>query len=313
MTPGRVRIRDCMLFPTVQFAVFFIVVFTVNWLLRPFFTPWRIFLVVASFAFYLGLTAAEIYPLGTLLAGSIVLNWMIGHAVVAARAGSDGPTDASRWVVRGGVVANLAILGWFKYAGFMVVDVANGWLFFDIDPQLVEGIILPVGISFFTFHALSYIDRPGAGHHPRADDAARLRPLHVVLPAPGGRPDRAGRRVRPPDLLAPRPAAHQLGAGLPPHRHRHVQEGRGLELRGRRDRRPGVRRPLRALGVGGALGHPRLRRADLRRLQRLHRHRHRVRPAARLPLPPELRRPLHGALDAGLLAPVAHDPVALAA
>jgi alginate O-acetyltransferase complex protein AlgI len=152
-----------MLFPTVQFAVFFIVVFTMNWLLRPFFTPWRIFLVLASFAFYLGLTAAEIYPLGALLAGSIVLNWVVGHAVVAARRGSDGPTDASRWVVRGGVVANLSILVWFKYAGFLVVDVANGWMFFDIDPQLVEGIILPVGISFFTFHALSYVIDLGRG------------------------------------------------------------------------------------------------------------------------------------------------------
>ena len=43
-----------MLFPTVQFAVFFVVVFTLNWLLRPYFTLWRGFLIVASFAFYAG-------------------------------------------------------------------------------------------------------------------------------------------------------------------------------------------------------------------------------------------------------------------
>ena len=56
-----------------------------------------------------------------------------------------------------------------------------------------------------------------------------------------------------------------------------------------------------------------LRAPDLRRLQRLHRHRHRPRAAARLPVPAELRRPVHGDVAAGLLAPLAHDAVAVAA
>ncbi len=60
--------------------------------------------------------------------------------------------------------------------------------------------------------------------------------------------------------------------------------------------------------------HLRLHVPDLRRLLRLHRHRHRPRPAARHPLPAELRPPVPIALEpAGVLAPLAHDAVAVAA
>ena len=60
-------------------------------------------------------------------------------------------------------------------------------------------------------------------------------------------------------------------------------------------------------------GDLRLRHPDLCRLQRLHRHRHRRRAAARHSLPAELRRALPVAVGAGVLAALAHDAVALAA
>ena len=65
--------------------------------------------------------------------------------------------------------------------------------------------------------------------------------------------------------------------------------------------------------AGDPRRHRRLRRADLLRLQRLHRHRDRDREAARVPVPAELRPSLQRALDPGVLAPLAHDAVALAA
>ena len=55
-----------------------------------------------------------------------------------------------------------------------------------------------------------------------------------------------------------------------------------------------------------------LRRPDLRGLLRLHEHGDRDRAPPRLPLPAELRRAVHGDLDPGLLAPLAHDALALA-
>ena len=42
-----------MLFPTIDFAVFFVIVFTGSWMLRPYAKPWRWFLLLASCVFYL--------------------------------------------------------------------------------------------------------------------------------------------------------------------------------------------------------------------------------------------------------------------
>ena len=61
------------------------------------------------------------------------------------------------------------------------------------------------------------------------------------------------------------------------------------------------------------MGDLRVRDPDLRGLQRLHRHRHRLRAAARPALPPELRRAVHGHLDPVVLAAVAHHAVVVAA
>lgn len=55
------------------------------------------------------------------------------------------------------IIANLALLAWFKYAGFLVEN-ANGLLTAFKMPMLNLGVIhLPLGISFFVFHSLSYV------------------------------------------------------------------------------------------------------------------------------------------------------------
>ena len=92
-----------------------------------------------------------------------------------------------------------------------------------------------------------------------------------------------------------------------------VQKGGDLLLRLERDRDARLHVTHAALGAGGNLRRLGVRGADLLRLQRLHRHRHRPRHAARLPVPAELRCALHGAQPAGLLAALAHDTVELAA
>ena len=65
--------------------------------------------------------------------------------------------------MRVSVFVNLALLVYFKYAVFGVTEIMNGWMRFNIDPEFVQGIVLPVGISFFTFHAISYIVDLGRG------------------------------------------------------------------------------------------------------------------------------------------------------
>jgi alginate O-acetyltransferase complex protein AlgI len=152
-----------MLFPTVVFAVFFVGAFTLNWMLRPFHTPWRLAMIGASFVFYGWWNPRFVL----LIAASIVLNWLFGHATAAALGPDGARTPASTWVVRAAVAANLALLGWFKYARWFVVDVWNPLPVPPIDVAFVENIVLPVGISFFTFQALSYVLDVGRGKQRR--------------------------------------------------------------------------------------------------------------------------------------------------
>ena len=69
------------------------------------------------------------------------------------------------------MVVDLALLGWFKYYGFFVDSVGDALdrIGLGVSPPLLE-IALPVGISFFTFHAISYVIDIGRG---------QLRPLRL--------------------------------------------------------------------------------------------------------------------------------------
>lgn len=148
-----------MLFPTLTFAVFFTVVFTGNWLLRQSPVMWRVGMLGASLVFYGWWDAGFVL----LILVSIVGNWLIGQMVWRSLA-PDGSTHASRLAVGVGVAANLALLGWFKYYGFFATSVVNAFadIGVDISPPLVE-VTLPVGISFFTFQAMSYVIDLGRG------------------------------------------------------------------------------------------------------------------------------------------------------
>ena len=148
-----------MLFPTATFALFFVVAFVANWLLRPHHTVWRLAMLAMSLYFY-GYWDFRFVPL---VLGSILCNWAIARAVAWARA-TDGRTTTSTWLVRGAVAANLGLLGVFKYYGFFVTSAVN--LLNDVgigaNPPLLQ-IVLPIGISFFTFHAISYVVDVGRG------------------------------------------------------------------------------------------------------------------------------------------------------
>lgn len=86
----------------------------------------------------------------TLLLGSIVFNYLVGTAL--ARGSDVGSTRRKRWLFFG-VAADLALLGYYKYANFFV-DSFNQAL--GTHYGLAE-IILPLGISFFTFTQIAFL------------------------------------------------------------------------------------------------------------------------------------------------------------
>ena len=145
-----------VLFPTVTFALFLAVVLPLTWVLADRRVAWLTAITASSAVFY----GWHLWHFLWLLSGSILANWLFGRATAAAPPGS----ARRRWVVRGAVGANLGLLGWFKYAGFFSTSVVNGAASLGIDlPLSVVRVGLPIGISFFTFHALSYVIDIGRG------------------------------------------------------------------------------------------------------------------------------------------------------
>jgi alginate O-acetyltransferase complex protein AlgI len=152
-----------MLFPTVLFAVFFVAVFIANWILRPRYWLWRSAMIIASFYFYFRSPNGS--RLIWLLVGSIVFNYLAARATAQLLGPDRAKTPGSIWAVRGAVAANVAMLGYFKYYEFFrtdVLELANRFPGLALDPPALE-IILPVGVSFFTFQALSYVIDVGRG------------------------------------------------------------------------------------------------------------------------------------------------------
>ena len=134
-----------MLFPTFTFAVFFLVVYGVHVTLRARPTAWKYSMLVASAIFY-GWWDERFL---TLIAGSIVFNWWAARKVESALG-----RKRKRWV-RFAVATNLGLLGFFKYYGFFVESLTEA-LGADQPLPFIE-VILPVGISFYTFQAISYV------------------------------------------------------------------------------------------------------------------------------------------------------------
>jgi alginate O-acetyltransferase complex protein AlgI len=138
-----------MLFPTTDFAIFFAIAFTVNWLLNPYAGWWKLSMLGLSYVFY-GWVGWS-YCLLLVLTTSVT--YVGGAWVNASR------TERGRRIAMGvSVGALLAILGWFKYYGFVSVNLDNLTHALDLGravPLLQVG--LPIAISFFTFMAISYV------------------------------------------------------------------------------------------------------------------------------------------------------------
>jgi alginate O-acetyltransferase complex protein AlgI len=138
-----------LLFPTFDFAIFFAVAYTVHWLLNPYPVRWKLAMVALSYVFY-GWVG---WSYCLLLVATTAIAHLGGRAIVAART-----EPARRWAMGAACAALLALLGWFKYYGFVSVNLDNVTHALGLGRAVpLLQVALPIAISFFTFMALSYV------------------------------------------------------------------------------------------------------------------------------------------------------------
>lgn len=143
-----------MLFNSFAFLLVFLpAALALHFAVERFKPAWRLpLLALLSFAFY-GYWDWRFIPL---LALSILINWLVARAFLKTRQGV---------LVTIAIVANLIVLGIFKYAGFFS-ELAN--LLPGVNVPKYD-IALPLGISFFSFHHVMYLVDLRAGRAPRYD------------------------------------------------------------------------------------------------------------------------------------------------
>ena len=138
-----------MLFPTATFALFFLIVLPLSWVLMSRVHRWRPFIIAASFVFY----AWWDWRFVLLLAGCTAWNQVL--ALRIHRATSPVRRKSLLWLALAG---DLGVLGYFKYYDFFVNSSDGLLAVVGLDaPLALRSIVLPVGISFYTFMAISYV------------------------------------------------------------------------------------------------------------------------------------------------------------
>jgi D-alanyl-lipoteichoic acid acyltransferase DltB (MBOAT superfamily) len=140
-----------MLFPTVEYAVFFLAVLAIAWPLAGRMTAHKLFLLAASYVFY-GFWSWRYVPL--LIAVS-------AFAGLVARGIQRTEDDRYRkGLLVFGVAVCLGVLAYYKYTSFLLLSAMGLWGLVGRTPLpaglwRVPAPFLPLGISFFVFHAIS--------------------------------------------------------------------------------------------------------------------------------------------------------------
>jgi alginate O-acetyltransferase complex protein AlgI len=113
-----------------------------------------------------------------LMLASIAFNYWIAIAIsgVKPSATTKGKPAAARSLLAFAVGANLLVLGVFKYANFAADNLNSLLVTLQVNPVVIPRVLLPIGISFFTFHAISYVVDVYRG-----DAVAQKSPVHAAL------------------------------------------------------------------------------------------------------------------------------------
>ena len=139
-----------MLFNSIEFLIFFPLVLCVFWIfLKNKIKSQNIFLLVSSYIFY-GFWDLRFLLLIIL---STIVDFNIGLSISKKKNKS-----IRKSLLLISIFTNLSILGFFKYYNFFIESASNLLLLFNysITHNLYLNLILPVGISFYTFQTLSY-------------------------------------------------------------------------------------------------------------------------------------------------------------
>jgi len=157
-----------MLFPTLGFLLFFLIVAAAMAALGTRFAAKKTVLVLASYYFY----GQWDWRFCFLLAGSSVVSYIAGQLIDRA---SD--ERRARTILGIAVALHLGLLGIFKYFDFFISSANQLARLLGLEHEVpfIE-ILLPVGISFFTFHGISYITDVY-----RRDVAVCRNPLDMLL------------------------------------------------------------------------------------------------------------------------------------
>jgi len=142
-----------MLFQSLQFILFFFPVFILNLVFANFFNSQdlrRILLVISSAIFYMSWNVSLFF----LLAASIFINFYIGNWIAAS---SSHKTRKLLLLIA--IAVQLVILALFKYANFGIESALVFLSAVGLAPSspIFLDIILPLGISFYTFQGMSYV------------------------------------------------------------------------------------------------------------------------------------------------------------
>jgi alginate O-acetyltransferase complex protein AlgI len=132
-----------MLFPTATFAVFFMIVLPVSWALQRHRRTWMGWILLASYVFYGWWDWRFVF----LLMASTVVNHVLAVAIFRSTT-----TAARKTFLTLAVGFDVGLLAYFKYSGFLVSSVDN-----LVGTSWLVNAALPIGISFYTFMAISYV------------------------------------------------------------------------------------------------------------------------------------------------------------
>jgi alginate O-acetyltransferase complex protein AlgI len=133
-----------MLFNSFTYAIFLIIVVAIYWILS---SKWRSYFLLLSSYFFYGTWKLEGLLLLLLFS---VSNWIFGQLITSVSG------QNKKWMLGVGISFNLTILCIFKYYNFFLENISFVLNNFNSGFNTVE-IILPLGISFITFEAVSFL------------------------------------------------------------------------------------------------------------------------------------------------------------
>lgn len=137
-----------MLFNSFEFLVFFLVVFTIYWGMNRHLRLQNWLLFMGSYVFY----GWWNWSFLSLIFLSTLVDFFIGRKLYQL----DKERSRKLWLAFS-MVFNLGLLGYFKYSNFFIDSFVEAFVSLGIELNVSTlSIILPVGISFYTFQTMSY-------------------------------------------------------------------------------------------------------------------------------------------------------------